>query len=161
MEEAEAGVKQAGGGADRARRSRWTSAACEGADARCTVERITIGPRATLGVSTRARRLPWLIPAGPRVVRAGSGSGLRPPRRPRPHRPRGHDLRPPASDAQRTRGLFAASADSFLLKRAKRGELPLGDTRVIEVVVEVSTRHPRTGPRSRVGQAASRVNLGQ
>jgi multidrug resistance efflux pump len=125
-----------------------------------TVEQLTIGPGTTLGVGTRAPAL-WLIPGGARVVRAEVETEFA-------HRV-GPNLEGKAvviadhTDPKLTyAGTVRRVPSVFMLKRASAENFLGGDTRVIEVLVEV-TPDPNpsaTKPPLRVGQRV-RVNLGQ
>jgi multidrug resistance efflux pump len=123
-----------------------------------TIEQVTIGPGATLGISTRTPAL-WLIPAGPRVVRAEVEADF------------AHRVGPDRIGRQVTiydhtdtkltyKGTVRRISNTFLLKRANAENFLNGDTRVIEVVVEVADPAPADKPPLRVGQRV-RVNLGQ
>lgn len=123
-----------------------------------TVEQVSISPGTTLGISTRAPAL-WLIPSGPRVVRAEIEAEFA-------HRV-GANLEGKTvtimdhSDAKLTyTGVARRPGDTFLLKRASADNFLGGDTRVIEAVIDVSDYAPAGKPPLRVGQRV-RVNLGQ
>jgi multidrug resistance efflux pump len=123
-----------------------------------TVEQLTIGPGTTLGVGTREPAL-WLIPAGKRVVRAEVEAEFA-------HRV-GKDLEGKAvtvsdhTDAKLTYpGTVRRVGGTFLLKRGSPDAVLGGDTRVLEVVVEVTDPNPPGKPPLRVGQRV-RVNLGR
>lgn len=131
------------------------------------VEQITIGAGTTMGVSTRAPAL-WLIPNVPRVVRAEVEAEF------------AHQVGPDKvgkavtiidhNDPKLTySGVVRRVPNVFLLKRASAENFLGGDTRVLEVVVEVTDAadadawHGRATSRKpplRVGQRV-RVNLGQ
>lgn len=157
VREAEAAVKQAE--AEQAKAQDAVDLCVVKAHAAGTVEQLTIGPGATLGIGTRTPAL-WLIPSGPRVVRAEVEAEFA-------HRV-GPDLKGKSvtiSDHTDTSLTYTGTvldiSNTFLLKRANAENFLNGDTRVIEVVVEVK------GPVSsdnkqplRVGQRV-RVNLGQ
>lgn len=123
-----------------------------------TIAQVTIGPGATLGISTRTPAL-WLIPAGPRVVRAEVEADF------------AHRIGPNIVGRQVTiydhtdtkltyKGTARRPSDTFLLKRASAENFLSGDTRVIEIVVDVVDPAPADKPPLRVGQRV-RVNLGQ
>lgn len=123
-----------------------------------TVEQITIGAGTTMGVGTRGQAL-WLIPNGPRVVRAEVETEF------------AHRVGPELvgktvvisdhSDPKLTySGTVRRIPPVFLLKRATSENFLGGDTRVIEAVIEVSDPSPTGKPPLRVGQRV-RVNLGQ
>ncbi len=122
------------------------------------VEQLTVGPGTTLGVGTREPAL-WLVPTGPRVVRAEVEAEFA-------HRV-GPDLQGKTvtisdhTDAKLTySGTVRRVGGTFLLKRNSSDSFLGGDTRVIEVVVEVSDSNPAGKPPLRVGQRV-RVNLGR
>jgi multidrug resistance efflux pump len=123
-----------------------------------TIEQVTIGPGATLGVATRTPAL-WLIPAGPRVVRGEVEADFA--HRVGPDRI-GHQVTIyDHTDTKLTyKGTVRRISNTFLLKRANAESFYSGDTRVIEVVVEVADPAPADRPPLRVGQRV-RVNLGQ
>lgn len=123
-----------------------------------TVEQITIGAGTTMGVGTRGQAL-WLIPNGPRVVRAEVEAEF------------AHRVGPELvgktvtvsdhTDPKLTySGTVRRIPPVFLLKRATSENFLGGDTRVIEAVIEVSDPAPTGKPPLRVGQRV-RVNLGQ
>jgi multidrug resistance efflux pump len=156
VKEAEAGVKQAEAELDKARAA--VDLCTVRAKTAGTVERVTISPGTTLGIGTRDPAL-WLIPAGPRVVRAEVEAEFA-------HRV-GADLKGKTvtisdhSDPKLTyTGTVGRIANTFLLKRSGADNLLGNDTRVIEVVVEVKDPAPDKKPPLRVGQRV-RVNLGQ
>ncbi len=123
-----------------------------------TVERVTIRPGTTLGIGTREPAL-WLIPSESRVVRAEVEAEFA-------HRV-GDNLKGKAvtiydhSDPKLTySGTVLRISDAFLPKRGSAENFLNGDTRVIEVVVEVTDPAPTGKPPLRIGQRV-RVNLGQ
>ncbi|MCI0700814.1 MAG: biotin/lipoyl-binding protein [Planctomycetia bacterium] len=123
-----------------------------------TIEQVSISPGTTIGIGTRTPAL-WLIPAGPRVVRAEVEADFA-------HRV-GSDLKGKTvtiydhTDNKLTySGTVTRISTSFLRKRTGGENLLGNDTRVIEVVVEVSDHAPPGKPPLRVGQRV-RVNLGQ
>jgi multidrug resistance efflux pump len=156
VQEAEAAVKQAE--AQQAKAQDAVDLCVMKAQMPGTVEQVTIGQGSTLGISTRSPAL-WLVPTGPRVVRAEVEAEFA-------HRV-GPDLKGRAvtiadhSDPKLTyTGTVLDISDTFLLKRASAENFLNGDTRVIEVVVEVKDPAPAGKPPLRVGQRV-RVNLGQ
>jgi multidrug resistance efflux pump len=123
-----------------------------------TVEQVTIGPGTTMGVGTRAPAL-WIIPAGPRAVRAELEAEFA-------HRV-GPNLKGKTvtisdhTDPNLTySGVVDRVPEVFLLKRASAENFLGGDTRVLEVVIKVTDPNPHGKPPLRVGQRV-RVNLGQ
>jgi multidrug resistance efflux pump len=124
-----------------------------------TVERVTIGPGYTMGIGTREPAL-WLIPAGPRIVRAEVEAEFA-------HRV-GPDLKGKEvtiydnTNPQLTyKGVVREVGGTFLPKRSSGEASLLGnDTRVLEAVVEVADPAPAGKPPLRVGQRV-RVSLGQ
>lgn len=153
--EARAAVKQAEAQLEKAKAA--VELCVVRAKAAGTVEQITIGPGTTMGVSTRAPAL-WLIPNGPRVVRAEVEAEFA-------HRV-GPNLRGKTvtisdhTDPGLTySGVVERVPDVFLLKRASAENFLGGDTRVIEVVISVADAAPANKPPLRIGQRV-RVNLG-
>jgi multidrug resistance efflux pump len=122
-----------------------------------TVERVTIRPGATLGISTRDPAM-WIIPAGARVVRAEVEAEFA-------HRVseqlKGKEVEiyDHTNPTLTYKGTVRRISDSFLLKRGSAENFLGGDTRVIEVVIEVTDPAPKDRPPLRVGQRV-RVNLG-
>ncbi|MBA4063105.1 MAG: hypothetical protein C0501_05225 [Isosphaera sp.] len=121
-----------------------------------TVEQVKVSEGSTLGVSSRDPAL-WLIPAGPRVVRAEVEADFA-------HRV-GDDIKgrevtiADHSDPKLTyRGKVLRRGTTFLPKRGEA--LVPSDTRVLEVVVEVLDPAPPGKPPLSIGQRV-RVNLGQ
>ena len=123
-----------------------------------TVEQVSISPGTTLGIGTRTPAL-WLIPTGPRVVRAEIEAEF------------AHRVGPAVegktvtiadhSDPDLTyTGTVRRIGGTFLLKRGNAENFLGGDTRVIEAVVDVADPAPHGKPPLRVGQRV-RVNLGQ
>lgn len=121
-----------------------------------TVEQVKVSPGSTLGISTRDPAL-WLIPAGPRIVRAEVEADF------------AHRVTPDLEGKEVTiydhtdpkltyRGVVRRVGGTFLPKRAE-GLLP-NDTRAIEVPIVVTDPSPAGKPPLRVGQRV-RVNLGQ
>ena len=123
-----------------------------------TIEQVSIGAGSTIGVGTRAPAL-WLIPAGARVVRAEVESEFA-------HRvgPNIEGKVVTISDHTDPKLTYAGTVRRvppvFMLKRASAENFLGGDTRVLEVVIEVSDPNPPKMPPLRVGQRV-RVNLGQ
>lgn len=121
-----------------------------------TIEQVRISPGATLGISTRDPAL-WLIPAGPRVVRAEVEADFA-------HRVSADIIGREVtiydhSDPKFTyKGIVRRVGSTFLPKRSE--SLLQTDTRVLEAVVEVTDPAPAGKPPLRVGQRV-RVNLGQ
>jgi membrane fusion protein, multidrug efflux system len=123
-----------------------------------TVEQVTISAGTTMGVATRAPAL-WLIPNGPRVVRAEIEAEFA-------HRV-GPDIVGKTvtitdhTDPKLTySGTVRRVPNVYLLKRASAENFLGGDTRVLEAVIEVSDPAPANKPPLRIGQRV-RVNLGQ
>jgi multidrug resistance efflux pump len=121
-----------------------------------TVEQVKVSEGSTLGVSSRDPAL-WLIPAGPRVVRAEVEADFA-------HRV-GDDIKgrevtiADHTDPKLTyRGKVLRPGNTFLPKRGEA--LVPSDTRVLEVLVEVLDPAPAGRPPLRIGQRV-RVNLGQ
>jgi multidrug resistance efflux pump len=121
-----------------------------------TVEQVKISPGATLGIGTRDPAL-WIIPAGPRIVRAEIEAEF------------AHRVGPDLKGKEVTimdhtnpkltyAGRVLRVSDTFLPKRTE-GLLP-NETRVLEALVEVTDPAPAGKPPLRVGQRV-RVNLGQ
>jgi multidrug resistance efflux pump len=156
VKEAEAAVKQAE--AEQAKAQSAVDLCAVKAKTAGTIEQITIGPGTTLGVGTRTPAL-WLIPAGPRVVRAEVESEFA-------HRvgPNIEGKAVTISDHTNPKltygGIVRRPGTTFLAKRGNPDGFLGGDTRVIEVVVEVPDHAPVGKPPLRVGQRV-RVNLGQ
>jgi multidrug resistance efflux pump len=123
-----------------------------------TVEQVTISPGTTLGVGTRAPAL-WLIPAGPRVVRAEVEPDFA-------HRVSNDLIGKEVTVYDNTdpkltyKGTVRRIGSTFLLKRSSSDALLGNDTRVLEAVVEIADPAPAGRPPLRVGQRV-RVNLGQ
>lgn len=123
-----------------------------------TVERVTVSPGSTVGVGTRDPAL-WLIPGGPRIVRAEVEADFA-------HRV-GPDLRDKEvtvydnSDPKLTyKGMVRRIGGTFLPKRTGGDNMFNTDTRALEVEVEVPAAPPAGQPPLRVGQRV-RVSLGQ
>ncbi len=123
-----------------------------------TVEQVTIGRGSTLGISTRTPAL-WLVPTGGRVVRAEVEAEFA--HRVGPdHIGREVTITDHTDTSLTYTGTIRRISNTFLLKRANAENFLNGDTRVIEVVVEVKDSTPAGKPPLRVGQRV-RVNLGQ
>jgi len=157
VKEAEIGVKQAQAEVNTAQTA--LDQCTVRAKSAGTIERVTIGQGTTLGVGTREPAL-WLIPAGPRVVRAEVEPDFA-------HRV-GDDIRGKEvtvydnTDPRLTyKGKVVDIGKTFLPKRSN-GEASLmgNDTRVLEAVIEVADPAPAGRPPLRVGQRV-RVSLGQ
>ncbi len=156
VKEAEAGVEQAK--AQLAKAESAVELCVVKAKMPGTIEQVSIGAGSTIGVSTRAPAL-WLIPAGPRVVRAEVEAEFA-------HRI-GADIQGKTvtisdhTDAKLTySGTVRRVGTTFLLKRGNAENFLGGDTRVIEAVIEITDPAPAGKPPLRVGQRV-RVNLGQ
>lgn len=123
-----------------------------------TIERVTIGPGTTLGISTRDYAL-WLIPAGTRIVRAEIEAEFA-------HRV-GKDIEGKEvvvfdnTDPSLTyKGKVRTIGGTFLPKRSAGDSLLNNETRVLEAVIEIADPAPAKKPPLRVGQRV-RVGLGQ
>ena len=156
IDQAEAAVKQAE--AEKAKAQVAVDMCVVKAKTAGTVEQISISQGTTLGISTRVPAL-WLIPAGPRVVRAEVEAEFA-------HRI-GTDRKGKQvtisdhSDSKLTyTGTVRDISGSFLPKRAAAENLLGNDTRVIEAVIDVTDPAPAGKPPLRVGQRV-RVNFGQ
>ena len=156
VKEAEAAVEQAKAERDKAQAA--VDLCVVKAKLPGTIEQVAIGAGSTIGVGTRAPAL-WLIPAGPRVVRAEVEAEFA-------HRI-GPDIQGKTvtisdhTDAKLTySGTVRRVGTTFLLKRGNAENFLGGDTRVIEAVIEISDPAPANRPPLRVGQRV-RVNLGQ
>lgn len=156
LRQAEAGVKQAEAEVAKARSAIELCTVTAKTDG--TIEQLTISPGSTLGVSSRTPAL-WLIPGGRRVVRGEVEADF------------AHRVTPDLigrevvvhdhTDPKITyRGVVRRIGGTFLPKRTS-GDSPLAanETRVLEVVVEVTDPAPPGLPPLRVGQRV-RVNLG-
>lgn len=156
VKEAEAGVKQA---EEEVQKARISIDLCTvKAKSPGTVERVTISPGTTLGISTREPAL-WLIPAGTRVVRAEVEADFA-------HKV-GKDIEGKEvvvydnTNPQLTyKGKVIRVGGTFLPKRGAGESLLGNDTRVLEAVVEVNEPATKEKPPLRVGQRV-RVSLGQ
>jgi multidrug resistance efflux pump len=167
VNEAKAAVKQAEAQLSEAERS--VELCVVTAKTAGIVEQITIGPGTTMGVGTRAPAL-WLIPNGPRVVRAEVEAEFA-------HRVGPSIVGKTVTIADHTdpkltySGVVRRVPGVFLLKRASAENFLGGDTRVLEVVIEVTDpsatetagwpgKSTSGKPPLAVGQRV-RVNLGQ
>ncbi len=124
-----------------------------------TVERITISPGTTMGISTREPAL-WLIPEGKRIVRAEIEADF------------AHRVTPDLigktvtiydhTDPRLTYGGTLRRISGTFLPKRSNGEslLSSNDTRVLEAIIEVEDPAPAKKPPLRVGQRV-RVALGQ
>jgi multidrug efflux pump subunit AcrA (membrane-fusion protein) len=123
-----------------------------------TIEQISISAGAVLNISTRTPAL-WLIPDGPRVVRAEVEAEF------------AHRVTPNMIGRQVTvydhsdpsltyKGTFKRISDAFLPKRSAGSNLLGNDTLVLEAVIEVTDAAPPGQPPLRVGQKV-KVNFGQ
>jgi multidrug resistance efflux pump len=154
--EAEAAVKQAEAGQAKAQAA--VELCVMRAKTTGTVEQVTIGPGTTLGIGTPAPAL-WLIPAGPRVVRAEVEAEFA-------HRigPTIQGKTVTITDHTDTKltysGTVRRAPTMFLPKRSNPDSFLGSDTRILEVVVEVTDPNPPGKPPLHVGQRV-RVNLGQ
>lgn len=121
------------------------------------VEQVTISPGVTLGISNRTAL--WLIPTGPRVVRGEVEADFA--HRVGPDRIGREVTIYDNTDPKLTyTGTIRRISNMFLLKRANAENFLNGDTRVIEVVIEVTDPAPAGKPPLHIGQRV-RVNLGQ
>jgi multidrug resistance efflux pump len=156
VRQAEAGVKQAEAEVAKARSAVELCTIL--AQTAGTIEQLTISPGSTLGVSTRTPAL-WLIPGGPRVVRGEVEADF------------AHRVTPELIGKEVTvydhtdpkityRGRVRRIGGTFLPKRSAGDNLlAANETRVLEVVVEVTDPAPPDRPPLRVGQRV-RVGLG-
>ena len=123
-----------------------------------TVERVNVSPGAVLGIGTQEPAV-VLVPAGPMVVRAEVEAEFA-------HRV-GPDKKGKtvtiydnSDDAISYQGVVRGIGTTFLPKRSLGGGFVPNETRVLEVVIEVTDPHPPGRPPLRVGQKV-RVNFGQ
>jgi multidrug resistance efflux pump len=122
-----------------------------------TIEQVTIGEGATLGVGTLKPAL-WLIPKGPRIVRAEIEADFA-------HRVSDKDLGREVTIFDNTdpkltyKGKVLLISKTFLPKRSTEGILG-SETRVLEAQIEVLDASPADRPPLRVGQRV-RVDLGK
>jgi multidrug resistance efflux pump len=121
-----------------------------------TVEQVKVSPGTTMGIGTRDPAL-WLIPAGPRIVRAEIEAEFA-------HRVsddlkgKGVTIIDHTNPKLTYTGKVLRVGGTFLPKRTEA--LLANETRVLEAVVEVTDPAPAGKPPLRVGQRV-RVNLGQ
>ncbi len=154
--QAEAGVKQAEAEVDRAQNAinqcRIT------AKIGGTIEQVTISPGTTLGISSVKPAL-WLIPEGPRVVRAEVEAEF------------AYRVSPELIGKEVTifdntnpkltyTGKVKHISGTFLTKRSANEGLLGSETRILEVMIAVTDATPAGKPPLRVGQRV-RVDLGQ
>lgn len=156
LAEATAGVEQAD--AEVAKAKKAIELCTVTAKTAGVVEQILVREGAVLGISTRTPVL-WLVPAGPRVVRAEVEAEFA-------HRITPEMIGRPVTVYDHTdpkltyRGTLLRVSGSYLPKRSA-GENLLGtDTRVLEAVVHVADPAPAGLPPLRVGQKV-KVNFGQ
>lgn len=123
-----------------------------------TVEQVTVAAGKAMGVGTRQPAL-WLIPAGPRIVRAEVEADF-------VHRiganPEGRTVTvtDDANANLKYSGTIKRVGSTFLRKRSSADALVSSDTRVIEVEVEIADAAPANQPALLVGQRV-RVHLGK
>jgi multidrug resistance efflux pump len=155
VDQAEAGVKQAE--AEEARAKNAVDLCTLYAKIDGTIEQVTISEGTTLGISTPKPAL-WLIPAGPRVVRAEIEAEFA-------HRVssslEGKEVTIfDNSDPKLTyKGKVRRVGEAFLPKRSSEGLLG-SDTLVLPALIEVIDAKPANRPPLRIGQRV-RVDLGQ
>jgi multidrug resistance efflux pump len=122
------------------------------------IEQVTIGEGATLGVSTLKPAL-WLIPAGPRIVRAEIEADFA-------HRVSSKLIGKVVTIYDNTdpkltyKGEVQRISDTYLVKRSSNEGLLASDTRILEAAIKVVDVSPTDRPPLRVGQRV-RVDLGQ
>lgn len=156
VDEAEAAVKQAE--AEQSKAQAAVELCTVRAKAAGTVEQVTVAPGKTIGVGTRQPAL-WLIPSGPRVVRAEVEADFA-------HRlganmaGKAVTVTDDANASLKYAGTVRRVGSTFLRKRSSADALVAGDTRVIEVEVEIADAAPANLPPLLVGQRV-RVHLGQ
>ncbi|MDY3551289.1 hypothetical protein R5W24_000364 [Gemmata sp. JC717] len=123
-----------------------------------TVEHLSIQRGSTIGQLSRAPAL-WLIPTGPRVVRAEVEAEFA-------HRVGPDRIGKPVtimdhSDAKLTyTGTIRRIPDAFLRKRGSAENILASETLVLEAVIDITDHAPAGKPPLRVGQRV-RVNMGQ
>ncbi len=155
VDEAEVGVKQAEEEVKKAQKA--VDLCTVQAKTPGTIEQVTISRGATLGISTVKPAL-WLIPAGPRVVRAEIEAEFA-------HRVssslEGKEVTIfDNSDPKMTyKGKVRRVGEAFLPKRSSEGLLG-SDTLVLPALIEVIDAKPSNRPPLRIGQRV-RVDLGQ
>ena len=156
VDKAKAGVEQADAVAQKARTA--VDLCTVKAKNAGVVEQITIDRGTVLGISTRTPAL-WLIPDGPRVVRAEVEAEFA-------HRVTTKMINREVviydnTDPKITyKGKFLRVSGSFLSKRSAGENLLGNDTKVLEAVVEVADPSPEGLPPLRIGQKV-KVNFGQ
>jgi multidrug resistance efflux pump len=156
VEQAEAGVKRAE--AEVAQAQTAIDLCTIRAKLDGTVEQVTISEGSTLGVSTMKPAL-WLIPKGPRVVRAEIEADFA-------HRVTINLIGKEVTIYDNTdpkltyKGMVKRIGDTFLVKRSSNEGLLASETRVLEAEIVVTDAAPRDRPPLRVGQRV-RVDLGQ
>ncbi len=155
VEKARAGVAQAEAVEQKARTA--VSLCTVRAKTAGIVEQVTIDRGTVFGISTRIPAL-WLIPDGPRVVRAEVEAEF------------AHRVTPAMmgrtvtiydhNDPKLTyKGTLKRVSDSFLSKRSAGDNLLGNDTKVLEALVEVADYSPPGLPPLRIGQKV-KVNFG-
>jgi multidrug resistance efflux pump len=155
VEQAEAGVEQAKAQVASARNAIELCTLRAKIDG--SIEQVTISEGTTLGISTPKPAL-WLIPAGPRIVRAEIEAEFA-------HRVSSSLLGKEVTIYDNTdpkltyRGKIRLISDAFLLKRSSEGILG-SDTRVLEAQIDVIDAKPANRPPLRIGQRV-RVDMGQ
>jgi len=156
VEKAKAGVDQAEAVAQKARTA--VEFCTVRAKTAGVVEQINISAGTVLGITTRITSL-WLIPDGPRVVRAEVEAEFA-------HRVTTNMIGREVVIYDNTnpkltyKGKLLRVSDSFLTKRSAGENLLGNDTKVLEAVVEVIDPSPEGLPPLRIGQKV-KVNFGQ
>lgn len=156
VDEAEAAVKQAE--TEQANAENAVELCTLRAKADGTVEQVTVGAGKAMGMGTRQPAL-WLIPAGPRIVRAEVEADF-------VHRiganPQGRavTVTDDANANLKYAGTIKRVGSTFLRKRSAADALVASETRVIEVEVEIADAAPANQPPLLVGQRV-RVHLGK
>ncbi|HJZ59111.1 MAG TPA: hypothetical protein VKE74_29470 [Gemmataceae bacterium] len=156
IEKAKAGVKYAEAVRDEAKKA--VEMCTVKAKTAGTIEQINVSAGTALGISTRTPAL-WLIPDGPKVVRAEIEPDFA-------HRVSLDMIGRQViiydhTDPRLTyKGTLKRISGSFLAKRAAGENLLGNDTKVLEAVVEVTDPAPPGQPPLRVGQKV-KVNFGQ
>jgi multidrug resistance efflux pump len=123
-----------------------------------TIEQVTVGAGKAMGMGTRQPAL-WLIPSGPRIVRAEVEADF-------VHRiganPTGRavTVTDDANANLKYAGTIKRVGSTFLRKRSAADALVSSETRVIEVEVEIADAAPANQPPLLVGQRV-RVHLGK
>jgi multidrug resistance efflux pump len=156
VDEAEAAVKQAE--TEQANAEAAVELCTLRAKADGTIEQVTVAAGKAMGMGTRQPAL-WLIPAGPRIVRAEVEADF-------VHRiganPEGRavTVTDDANANLKYAGTVKRVGSTFLRKRSAADALVSSDTRVIEVEVEIADAAPANMPPLLVGQRV-RVHLGK